>query len=76
MDIQKTLEELDFLFVSKRHLEVEEFLLSHIRQAMEEGDDSSYITLLNECIGYYRDAGMYEKSVNTCQKVEEFMRNK
>ncbi len=76
MDIQKTLEELDFLFVSKRHLEVEEFLLSHIRQAMEEGDDSSYITLLNECIGYYRDAGMYEKSVNTCQKVEEFLKNK
>ena len=76
MDIQKTLEELDSLFAGKRHFEVENFLLSHIRQAVEEGDDNSYITLLNECIGYYRDAGMYEKSVDACHRVEEFMEQK
>ncbi len=75
MDIQKILEELDSLFITHQITKVEPFLLDKIEAAEREGDISSQITLLNELIGHYRDMGEYEKSIMTCQKVMEVLRN-
>lgn len=64
MDIILILNQLDTLFQEKKIEEVEPFLLYHINEAKENGDTSSYITLLNELIGYYRDLSKHESSIS------------
>lgn len=76
MNIQDVLKRLDSLFEQKRYYDVEAFLNKMIEQAKEEQDDNSYITLLNERIGFYRDASMYDKSVSSCHEVYDFMTEK
>lgn len=67
MEINKVLEGLDYLFQTYQIKEVEGYLTTHMELANEEGDGHSYITLLNEMIGYCRDTSQYEKAVSYCK---------
>ncbi|MGN0583930.1 MAG: DUF4125 family protein, partial [Ruminococcus sp.] len=51
----------------------EEFLNRVISDAMESKDYHNAITLYNEQIGYYRDCGMFEKALLSCEKVSELI---
>ncbi|MFT3982264.1 MAG: DUF4125 family protein [Lachnospiraceae bacterium] len=62
MEIQSKLQELDVLFQKKKIDEVGIFLKKSIKEAREEQDSSSLITLLNEIIGYCRDTGKYDEA--------------
>jgi tetratricopeptide (TPR) repeat protein len=64
MNISIILNQLDTLFQEKKIEEVETFLLHQINEAKELDDTSSYITLLNELIGYYRDLSKHESSIS------------
>lgn len=74
MDIRKTLEELDLLFEKRRISEVEGFLLSCIKEAEQEDDNSSIITLVNELIGFYRTAGRHKDAIVYCDYVVSLMK--
>ena len=60
MDIQKVLGELDQLFKDGKTEEVLPFLTESLEQAEEEKDQGSKLSILNELIGFTREAGFYE----------------
>ncbi|MDE7321388.1 MAG: DUF4125 family protein [Lachnospiraceae bacterium] len=68
MDINRVTSELDRLFAQEKIDEIPQFLESHIAQAMEEGAQDIVLTLYNETIGFYRETGQYERSLENCQK--------
>lgn len=70
MDINVVLNGLDQLFEECRIDEVEPYLTERLDQARAEGDMHSYISLLNEMIGYCRDTSQYEKSARYCKLAE------
>ncbi|WP_312702369.1 tetratricopeptide repeat protein [Sedimentibacter sp.] len=74
MDIRKALEQLDLLFDSRRIDEVEGFLLSEIKSAEQEDDDTSIISLVNELIGFYRTAGRHKDAMVYCDYIVSLMR--
>ncbi len=69
MDTERILQELDRLFATYQIDKVEAFLENRINEAVLLGDDGAEITLLNEMIGYLRDAGKYEKCVSYCERL-------
>ena len=74
MDIRKTLGELDIFFEKKYYSGVENFLLSKIKEAEEENDSSSILTLLNELMGFYRSSSRYKQSIALGDNIISFMR--
>lgn len=75
MKIEEVLKQLDYLFETNRMGEVEDFLGSKLKEAMEEDDTSCVITIINEMIGFFRDTGQDEKSVAYSGKVISLMEN-
>ena len=64
---------LDLLFGEQRMAEVEPYLQDALQEAMEEGNFSVVITIVNELIGFYRDTSQYEKSIYYCEQILPFM---
>ena len=62
MDIQKILDQVDSLFEENKGAEAEKLMRDAVVQAMQEQDDNSLLQLLNELVGYYREAGQPENS--------------
>lgn len=75
MKIEEVLKQLDYLFETNRMDEVEEFLGNKLKEAMEEDDTSSVITIVNELIGFCRDTGQDEKSVAYSKQILSLMKN-
>lgn len=77
MHIVRSVEEiligLDQLFSEQRMAEVEPYLQEALQQAMNAGDSSAIITIVNELIGFYRDTSQYEKSIYYCEQILPFM---
>jgi len=73
MDINQVTEELDALFAQEKVDEIPQFLESHIAQAIEEGAKDVLLTLYNEIIGFYRETGQYERSIENCHKAIALM---
>lgn len=63
MNLNQVMTELDNLFTQERISEVPQFLEKNIEQARAEGAQDVMLTLYNECIGFYRETGQYDKSV-------------
>lgn len=57
MDIQKIFAKIDGLLEENRGEEAEQLMLESITQALQEQDDNVLLQLLNELLGYYREAG-------------------
>ncbi|MCM1214210.1 MAG: DUF4125 family protein [Lachnospiraceae bacterium] len=62
MDIQSVLNQVDGLFEENRGEEAEKLMREAVVQAVQEQDDNSLLQLLNELVGYYREAGRAEDS--------------
>ncbi|MDE7477618.1 MAG: tetratricopeptide repeat protein, partial [Lachnospiraceae bacterium] len=75
MDINQVTQELDELFTQERINEIPQFLESHIAQAIEEDAKDVLLTLYNEIIGFYRETGQYELSIENCHKAIALMDN-
>ena len=73
MDINQVTEELDALFAQEKIDEIPQFLESHIAQAIGEGADDVLLTLYNEIIGFYRETGQYDLSIDNCHKAINLM---
>lgn len=71
--VEEILVGLDRLFSEQRMLEVEPYLQEALKEAMDLGDSSSVITIVNELIGFYRDTSQYEKSIYYCEQILPFM---
>ncbi len=65
MNLNQVMTELDNLFAQGRISEVPQFLEGHIEQARTEGAQDVMLTLYNECIGFYRETGEYDKSMES-----------
>ena len=73
MELDQVMRELDELFTQERINEIPQFLETHIAQAEAEGANDILLTLYNECIGFYREVGQYELSVEYCHKAIALM---
>ncbi|MDE5823778.1 MAG: DUF4125 family protein [Lachnospiraceae bacterium] len=73
MDINQVTEELDALFAQEKIDEIPQFLESHIVRAIEEGAEDVLLTLYNEIIGFYRETGQYDLSIDNCHKAIALM---
>ncbi|MCM1182364.1 MAG: DUF4125 family protein [Roseburia sp.] len=73
MEINQILDELDALFAEEKTDEIEDFLSRHIAQAQLEGNREAELVLYSEQIGFYRETGQYEASVNCCNKAIALM---
>lgn len=71
--VEEILLGLDRLFSEQRMSEVEPYLQQALQEAMEKGDSSTVITIVNELIGFYRDTSQYEKSIYYCEQILPFM---
>ena len=67
---------LDQLFSEQKMTEVEPYLQEALQEAMNIGDFSTVITIVNELIGFYRDISQYEKSIYYCEQILPFMEMK
>lgn len=73
MDIQQVLNGLDQLFNNRESDKIEDYLSSHLEQALKEGEVGGAITLINELLGFYRDTSQYDKAEAYCEKLLPFM---
>lgn len=73
MDINQVLTEYDGMFGVHTREEIEAFLIKNRDAANAEGDSYSELTLLNEMVGFYRDAGLKEKGLVCCKQVIEML---
>lgn len=73
LDIKSVLEGLDRLFADRESEKVESYLSEHLEGALTEGDAGSAIMIINELIGFYRDASQYDKAEAYCGKLLPFM---
>ncbi len=73
MDINRVTQELDALFAQEKIDEIPQFLESHIEQAIEEDAKDVLLTLYNEIIGFYRETGRYDLSIENCHKAVALM---
>ena len=73
MELNQVMSELDELFTQERINEIPQFLETNIAQAEAEGANDIVLTLYNECIGFYREVGQYELSVEYCHKAITLM---
>ena len=74
MEIQKILSQLDDIFARKEFYKAEPFLKEQIEKSKEERDTEATITLLNELIGFYRDASRFEDAVMCSREVLEILK--
>ena len=58
VDIKEVLKTMDSL----NYTEIESFIVEKLKEAKEEEDNDSRITLLNEIVGFCRDTCQYDKS--------------
>lgn len=73
MNLNHVMAELDELFTHERLGEIPQFLEEHIEQARIEDAKDVLLTLYNESIGFYRETGQYDKSVDSCQRAMALM---
>lgn len=73
MDINQVTGELDALFAQEKIDEIPQFLESHIAQAIREDAKDVLLTLYNEIIGFYRETGQYDQSIENCHKAIALM---
>lgn len=73
MEIDKILAGLDQLFAGKEMKKIEPYLQEHLKHAMEQGDASAVITIVNELIGFYRSMEQHEKSIFYCNQILSFL---
>lgn len=73
MDIKKILSELDELFNLGETDRVEGFLDKCLKEACEEKDFSSALTIANEQIGYFRSIGAYDKGLEAVEKAHRLI---
>lgn len=71
--VEEILLGLDKLFSEQKMADVEPYLQQALKEAMEEGDFSAVITIVNELIGFYRDISQYDKSIYYCEQILPFM---
>ena len=71
--VEEILLGLDKLFSEQKMAEVEPYLQEALQEAMNSGDFSAVITIVNELIGFYRDTSQYEKSIYYCEQILPFM---
>lgn len=71
MDIQEILTEYDSMYGSRTMDEIDAFLTEKIKEAMEEQDYYSALTLMNEMMGFCRDTSRDEKGLLYCKAVQE-----
>ena len=77
MNTTQFYEKLNKLFDEKDLEKIDQFLDQALRQTLEDGDDYLAITILNEVIGFHRDTGNFEKSLQACDEVISLLkRNK
>lgn len=63
MDISVVLEKLDGLLAEQKREEAESYMLAQTQLALQEGDLSTVLTLLNELVGFYRSVGKHEQAL-------------
>ena len=68
MDIQSVLNQVDSFFEENKGEEAERLMRDAVVQAVQEQDDNSLLQLLNELIGYYREAGQAENSFQMAEQ--------
>lgn len=68
MDIQSILNQVDIFFEENRGEEAEKLMREAVAQAVQEQDDNSLLQLLNELVGYYREAGQAENSFRMAEQ--------
>ncbi len=73
MNIEKFLKGLDDKFKTKDLEQVGKYLLDSLAQAEREDDKPAQFTILNETMGFFRDTGYFEKSLNACDKCLKLM---
>lgn len=73
MNLQEMLQELDTLLKECRLEEAGVFLQEKIEESKAQNQMNIYITLLNEKIGYERDCGFLEASLETCSELEDVL---
>mgnify|MGYP003075493163 FL=1 len=69
MNIDEILKKLDGLFADEKLEEVEQFLLSCMRQAKAGDEYGIYISVGNELIGFYRSISRYEEAFAVAEDV-------
>lgn len=72
-NVEEILAGLDMLFSQQKMSEVEPYLQKALKDAMDSGDSSAVITIVNELIGFYRDISQYEKALYYCEQILPFM---
>lgn len=73
MDSEAVINGLDELYENRQSDKVEDYLSSNLEQALQESDVGCAITIINELIGFYRDASEYDKAEAYCEKLLPFM---
>ena len=63
LDMQKILEQVDRYFEENKGEEAENLMQQAAAQAVQEGDHSGLLQLLNELLGYYRETGQEENAL-------------
>ena len=72
-NVEEIMKGLDELFAKQKMSDVEPYLQQALQEAMELGDSSAVITIVNELIGFYRDTSQYKKAVYYCEQIIPFM---
>jgi len=75
MDTEKILKQLDYYFDKCEIDNAENYIIEQLGNAEKEKDYSCMITLYNEAVGFYRDAGKFEKSIKYAEDVIRLMKN-
>lgn len=73
MQIDEVMGQLQELFAAAQPERIEDFLSEKLKEALEEGDTSSVLTLINELIGFYRDTAQFEKALLYCGQSRKLM---
>jgi tetratricopeptide (TPR) repeat protein len=73
VDLNQTISELDKLYTEDKIHEIPAFLDENIAKAREEKAYDVLLTLYNEGIGYYRERGVNEKTVECCREAEKLI---
>ena len=69
MDVAVILKHLDELLNECKLDEAQKFLSESLNEALQIEDYLSAITLYNEQIGFFRDCGMFDQAIDSCENV-------
>lgn len=69
MNIEKILQDIDVLYSEQKIEQVEELLITKIKQLKQENRVYEAITLINELLGIYREKGDVSNGVKSCEEV-------